>query len=180
MYSDSTQCDSDSDKSTTTQNKGESEIETKEATKFREAQWETNQEFIPDIDTEFKGTPNPRHELPVSYFNHFMKESMFKLLADSSNTYSIEKNGVGSEILPDEMRKYFGILLHMGIVVMRDYRMYWRPDNRYSPIADVLTRKRFDQMKSCFHIAFNQDLADGRKKVYDRLFKFKQLYDHVL
>ena len=68
----------------------------------------------------------------------------------------------------------------MGIVVMRDYRMYWRPDTRYSPIADVLTRKRFDQIKSCFHIAFNQDLADGRKKVYDRLFKFKQLYDHVL
>ena len=93
LYSDSTQCDSDSDKSTATQNKGESEIETKEATKFREAQWETNQEFIPDIDTEFKGTPNPsylsyssRHELSVSYFNHLMKESMFKLLADSSNT----------------------------------------------------------------------------------------------
>ena len=53
-------------------------------------------------------------------------------------------------------------------------------DGRTTQNYSSVPHKRFDQIKSCFHIAFNQDLADGRKKVYDRLFKFKQLYDHVL
>jgi hypothetical protein len=67
----------------------------------------------------------------------------------------------------------------MGLVQMPDYRMYWSPDTRYEPIANVFTRTRFDDIKSFFHIASNSELT-GFDPCYDRLFKVRLLYDHVL
>ena len=56
------------------------------------------------------------------------------------------------------MEQYIGILIHMGVVIMSDYRMYWSADTLYPTIANTMTGNRFDEIKSCFHIAFNKDL----------------------
>ena len=61
------------------------------------------------------------------------------------------------------MEQYIGILIHMGIVNMPDYRMYWSKDTFYPTIANTMSRTRFDEIKSNFHIAFNSDLTAGEK-----------------
>ena len=61
---------------------------------------------------------------------------------------------------------------------MPDYRMYWRDRTRYPPIADVFTRKRFDELKSFFHNANNRESSDFDP--YDRVFKFRQLFELYL
>jgi hypothetical protein len=67
----------------------------------------------------------------------------------------------------------------MGIVWMPDYRDYWSSGTPYEPIRQVIPRNRFDQIKSNFHIANNNDLPRNRMST-DKLFKFKSLNQHVL
>ena len=64
----------------------------------------------------------------------------------------------------NEIEQYIGIFIHMGLVQMSDYRMYWIQDTLYSTIASTMSRKRFDEIKSNFHIAFNSDLERSGKK----------------
>ncbi len=67
----------------------------------------------------------------------------------------------------------------MVIVSMPDYRMYWIPRTRYPGIAEVFSRSRFDEIKSSFHIAYNSELS-GFDQFYDKMFKFRSLYEHIL
>ncbi len=78
-----------------------------------------------------------------------------------------------------EMERFIGILIHMGVVNMPDFKMYWAAETLYPTIANVMSRARFIQIKSCFHISFNKDLIGRDRRDYEKLFKFRQLYDHV-
>jgi hypothetical protein len=104
---------------------------------------------------------------------------MINQLVESTNNYSVEKKGASINVTYNEMLKYLGILIHMGIVTMPAYQMYWATETRYSPIADTMTKNRFEAIKFFFHIADNTELPRNRPHG-DKLFKVRPLYDHVL
>lgn len=104
---------------------------------------------------------------------------MIQDLANATNAYSVEKKGVSINVTHKEMQQYLGILIHMGIVVMSDYRMYWKAETRYDKIANIMNRNRFETIKQYFHIADNTQLPRNRG-TGDKLFKVRPLYDHVL
>ncbi len=79
---------------------------------------------------------------------------MISKITKATNKYAAAKEIVLNATL-QEIEQYIGILLHMGIVQMSNYRMYWAPHTRYPPIADVFTRKRFELIKSNFHTSDN-------------------------
>ena len=103
---------------------------------------------------------------------------MISKIAEATNLYSLEKKASGFFVSSNEMLKYIGILIHMGVVCMPDYRMYWARDTRYNQIARVMSRNRFDAIKSNFHLADNNELPRNRISS-DKLFKFRPLYEHV-
>ena len=78
-----------------------------------------------------------------------------------------------------EMERFIGILIHMGIVNMPDFKIYWTAETLYLAIANVMLRERFIQIKGCFHISYNQDLIGSDRSKHYKLFKFRQLYDRV-
>jgi hypothetical protein len=118
--------------------------------------------------------------LPIDYFNHFLKKEMIEHIQNATNNYSIEKTGRSIECTYDEMEQFIGILIHMGVIHMPEIKMYWASNTRYDPIANIMSRNRFYAIKSFFHIAFNQDLVDLHDNQYDKMFKVRQLLDHVL
>lgn len=125
---------------------------------------------LPDY-TNFK----TRRDLPVEYFFKFLNKSMISRIAIATNAYSVQKTH--KNITDNEIEQYIGILLHMGVVQMSDYRMFWQTNTRYSPIADILPRSSFDQIKSNFHICENRNISQDEDCV--RLFRVRNLYDHV-
>ena len=142
---------------------------------------------------------------PVNFFYQFCSKKMIEVIQQATNMYAAQKGMYGSDLVSDlsiyyakafynfymtiylkgialnatyqEIEQYIGILLHMGVIQMPDYRMYWAANTRYPPIADVITRRCFDAIKANFHICDNSESNPGLN--YDRLFKVRKLYDHV-
>ncbi len=113
----------------------------------------------------------------MEYFFQFCNKSMIGHISSATNLYAARRECV-LNVTCEEIEQYIGILLHMGVFRMPDYRDYWKPQTRYPPIADVMPRNRFDQIKSNFHICDNTD-AKYETDTYDRLLKVRKLYDHV-
>jgi hypothetical protein len=42
-----------------------------------------------------------------------------------------------------------------------------------------MSRDRFEKIKGIFHVAYNRELLSKDRSEYDKLFKIRQLYDHV-
>ena len=62
----------------------------------------------------------------------------------------------------------------MGVVHFPAYRMLWQKKTEYPPLNSIFTRKRFEQIKSNFHISDCEATPSG-----DRLFRVRPLYEHV-
>ncbi len=84
----------------------------------------------------------PESELPIDFFKKFFKDEIIKVITDSTNEYSVEKNGYSLNVSVDEMEQYIGILIHMGVVTSKDYTMYWSKETLYPTIADTMPRNR--------------------------------------
>ena len=71
-------------------------------------------EFTADFDTTFKGkranheTYSSKHELSVSYFKHFINDSMFKHPTHATSIFTIEKSFSSANVIKEEMEQYFG------------------------------------------------------------------------
>jgi len=113
---------------------------------------------------------------PLKYFYKFCSRRMIGNIVFETNKYSADK-GVPLNATYAEIEQYIGVLLHKGIYQSPDYRHYWSPRTPYPAVANV-TRRRFDLIKSSFHICDNSQANYGTED-YDRLFKVRALYDHV-
>jgi len=81
---------------------------------------------------------------------------MIDKITCATNLYAAQ-NECALNVSCQEIEQYIGILLHMGIVQMPDYRMYWKFGTRYTQIADVFAISLFDAIKSNFHICDNSN-----------------------
>ena len=77
------------------------------------------------------------------------------------------------------MEQFFGILVLSGIVKMPSYRMYWATETRYAPIADIMSRNRFANLRSSIHINNNDDMKPRDHAEYDKLFKVRPFIDAI-
>lgn len=119
--------------------------------------------------------PPPQQDIitvedPLNYFKRFLDDEMIDEFVKQSNLYAHEKDGVAANITRDEMDKYIGILIHMAIVRMPQYTMYWSNSTMYSPIADVLSRNRFQEIKKYFHVVVDATFDEDNP---DKLFKVR-------
>lgn len=71
---------------------------------------------------------------------------------------------------------YFGVLLHMAIIGMPQYTMYWPTETRYPPIVDVLSRNRFHHIKKYLHVVDNDTFNPDEP---DKLFKIRPFIKKV-
>jgi hypothetical protein len=84
---------------------------------------------------------------------------------------SISRNRPIPSITEKEIRQALGILMYMSVVAMPNLRLYWKSSLRNEMVAGVMTRDRFEQIVSCFHLSDNS-LQPGRDSpAYDRLYK---------
>ncbi|XP_054259863.1 piggyBac transposable element-derived protein 3-like [Macrosteles quadrilineatus] len=77
------------------------------------------------------------------------------------------------------MEQYLGIHMISSIVKMPSYRMYWGEGTRYAPIAEAMSRNRFETIRAYIHVNDNTNLPDGNDPAHDKLFKIRPLIDAV-
>jgi len=66
-----------------------------------------------------------------------------------------------------------------GIVNMPSYRTYWAESIRFDPIADVMSRNRFDTVRNYFHINDNGTMTACDDPEHNKLFKVRPFVDSI-
>ena len=113
---------------------------------------------------------------PMEYFKTFFTEEIMTMIVEQTNLYSTQKHSKCINTNIDEMLKFFGMHIHMGLVNLPAYTLYWSQSLRYPPIADVMPLKRFEALKRSLHVADNTTY-DAEKD--DKLFKIGPLVEAV-
>ena len=69
------------------------------------------------------------------------------MIVEQTNLYSTQKHSKCINTNINEMLKFIGMHIHMDLVNLPAYTLYWSQSLRYPPIADVMPLKRFEALK---------------------------------
>ena len=114
--------------------------------------------------------------IPLSFLNLFFDDVVINHIVEITNLYAHrDKNKPTFSIDADEIRVFLAILLLPGYSPRPRTCMYWE-SNAFiycSPLTNILTRNRFDEVMACFHLCDNDNLdrSDRMSKVRP-FFKF--------
>ena len=130
----------------------------------------------------FLGSPGPTCYIsddPVT-FSSFFTDELLMTIAEETNRYAAQyasqqpsSNRPEWKTSVEEIKAYFGFMVLMGINQLPEMRDYWAkdPSLHYSPIADRITRDRFEEITRYMHFVDNDALPARGDEGYHRLQK---------
>ncbi|XP_047116201.1 piggyBac transposable element-derived protein 3-like [Schistocerca piceifrons] len=106
--------------------------------------------------------------LPMTYFRQLLDDKIVENAVDQTNLYAIQKD-ISKPINTDKnkIEQFFGCCMYMSIYRLPSSRMYWKTTTRIPAVADVMSRNRWEQLKSGLHFNDNEtiDQADTLYKI---------------
>lgn len=141
---------------------------------------------IPTYSRDIQLLPQTDTDNPFELYSLFVNDDVVDFIVLETNRYArSEVNNIQSEnrkgltwkdVDNNEIRKFFGILLIMGVVNLPEIRLYWSKKEMYSnlQIKKAMSRDRFLQILQFLHFC-NNDMADTA----DRLFKCRGILDKL-
>lgn len=119
---------------------------------------------------------------PIDFFNLYFDIEVVGLLVEETNRYAQQtlqsiphsphgRLGKWTDCDANEMRRFFGIVIYMGLNVLPTIAHYWRNDELYrSVVSKVMSRNRFELILRVLHCANNEEHIPG-----NRLYKIEKL-----
>lgn len=112
---------------------------------------------------------------PVEFFKMFFDESCLELIVEQTNLYSTQKKLKSIKTNVKEIEDFIGIELLMGIIDLPSYKDYWSNKLRIPKIADVMSLKRYESIRSNMHFVNNEN----NDYENDRYFKIRPILEIV-
>ena len=122
--------------------------------------------------------------VPGDTFKLFFTDDLCSYIVGQTNLYAQQVMGTDfpslERVTEEELRAYFGFQIFMGLVDEPATEDYWcRDELHYSPIADRISRKRFQDIHRFLHFADNTTLTPRGQAGYDRLGKVRPVMEKV-
>ena len=121
---------------------------------------------------------------PADLFSLFFTPEIVHSIVEETNRYAAQclaAAGKSTTWTTDEqeIRAYFGFYILMGMVKEPKIRDYWSndPTFHYSPIADRISRNRFEEISRYLHFVDNQNLPARGAPGHHRLQQVKPVVD---
>ncbi|KAL3193667.1 hypothetical protein MRX96_017009 [Rhipicephalus microplus] len=136
--------------------------------------------YAPPSDIDFSG-PNecpPEADetcAPYTYFSRYVPESIFRVITENTNQYSVKTTLHNVNTTATEMRKLFCMHILMGVVHLPRVRLYWNPMMKVSLISETMTEKRFLKLRNNLHIVLEHSGFDSE----DRLRKVRPFLELI-
>lgn len=108
---------------------------------------------------------------PYQYLKKFVTDDMLDFVVENTNLYSVHKKCKSLDISRKELEQVIGLYFRMGIVQMPGVGAYWENAARYAPVADIMSRNRFQSVLSLIHFVDNSICNDALKR--DKLSKIR-------
>ena len=134
--------------------------------------------------TEQAGPKVPLPHDPLGLFSLFFDDSLVRKIADEMNRYAEQcLRGTNRQWSTDaeEIRTHFGFMILMGINQLPELRDYWSTDKllHYVPIADRISRDRFEEVTRYLHFVDNETLPARGEEGFSRLQKVEPVIAHL-
>ena len=84
---------------------------------------------------------------PIDFFKLFWTGNITQTLVEQTNLYSVQEQGKNISTCAKEIEQFLGMHILTGIMKLPDYNLYWAAETRYPKIADVVSNKRFKQLR---------------------------------
>ncbi|CAH1967978.1 unnamed protein product [Acanthoscelides obtectus] len=126
----------------------------------------------PTSDVNF-GDDN--YHYPLQYFLEFFSYECIELIVKESNLYCTQMTGKSLDTDNKEVTNFIAILIYMGVISLPSYKDYWSATLRIESIANVMSLRRFKQLRRYIH--FNDNSLVGSSQ--DRFYKIRPLLDIV-
>ncbi len=123
---------------------------------------------------------------PIDCYRHFITDEIIDLMVRETNRYAeqylevheISRRSKHRQWKPtthEEMLKFFGIIIEMGLVQMPQLNHYWSSSQLYGLeiIRSAMPTERFELLLTFWHFSN----SNNRNSKQDRLFKLKPLSD---
>lgn len=129
-----------------------------------------------------------RDKEPADFFLSLIDDNIFSYIVNQTNLFATQyvltndvapsarvHNWVPTDIY--EIKRFFGLLLYMGIVRMPSISDYWsqEPMFRNTYVPSIMSRNRFELLLRMVHFADNEENLNN-----DRLHKIQSLLDKIL
>lgn len=128
------------------------------------------------VDTTFKGVieqaPENGLKTPYEFFRELITDAMLNNVEMQSNNYALSKSGIELKTAKKEVEIFIGLYLRMGLMKGYCVRAYWANETRYPPVADEMSRNRFELLARHIHFCDNTAITDEAKKA-DRIWKVR-------
>lgn len=112
---------------------------------------------------------------PYAYFTFMFTDKLVDLITFQTNLYSTQQQGKSIATNAEEIRRFLGILVLMGVYKFPSLEDYWSLDGRFPPVADVMPLKRFQALRRYVHFANNLDQGSNS----DRFSKVRPLFQNL-
>ena len=123
---------------------------------------------------------------PIDCYRHFITDETISLMVRETNRYAeqhvqtqeLTKRSKTLQWKPstdEEMLKFLGIIIEMGLVQIPEIEYYWSKSKLFGSevIQNTMSRDRFELLLKFFHFSNNQEERTDQ----DRLFKLRPLLD---
>ncbi|XP_041564359.1 piggyBac transposable element-derived protein 1-like [Drosophila elegans] len=114
---------------------------------------------------------------PVEYFCSFFDNNVIDLITNQTNLYGLQEHGIELQCTGDQIKRYIGILLYLGVIKVPQFKMAWSKEYKLSAISDAMPRGKFDKIKQCLHFNDNTKQLKKGDLNYDKLYKIRPLLD---
>jgi hypothetical protein len=132
---------------------------------------------FPESTVKSKGMEECHY--PVDFFLELLGSKNLELLVEQSNIQRVAQKKKLAPITETDMRQFIGILMYMSVVTLPNTRLFWRKSMNISAVFQVMTRNRFEEIKSVVHLSNNAVQPAKDEPGYDKLFKVRQLLTNL-
>ena len=124
--------------------------------------------------------------LPIDLYALFVSDTIIDMIVLETNRYAQQKIDAArvtrrSRLVSwkptdrEEMKRFFGIVIYMGLVVKPEIQLYWSKSTLYDDpfVPKLMSRERFEILYRCLHFVDNTAHLNSQ----DKLYKVRPLID---
>ncbi|KAE8740291.1 hypothetical protein FOCC_FOCC014191 [Frankliniella occidentalis] len=113
---------------------------------------------------------------PIEYFNMFFSDNILQTMVEETNMYSQQRGGDDLHLTIEELRRFLGLWIFMGICTLPCYEDYWSGITRVRFVAEAMPISRFKLIRARLHLIDNSTIPKDNK---DPLIRVRPLLQHI-
>jgi hypothetical protein len=132
---------------------------------------------------EFTGNTELSDEIlnlstPYQIFGYFFQDDLIEHIVYETLIYSVQINpNKNFKLISNDVKKYLGVCLLMGLVNISNIRKYWSPNLGNQIIQETMSVNQFEQIRQFIHFNNNNNMLPKGHVGHDRLHKIRPVME---